>query len=88
MSRLISQRQWPHRRNPGHAGAGAQRRAGLTAASIARMGIAASAALFFLGAALASDEPVVMLVGLFPIAWLAVEAVWVTLRQQADCEDD
>jgi hypothetical protein len=87
MSRLISQWQWLPRRNPGDAGAAAERRAGLTAASIVRMGVAASAALLFLGAALASDEPVVMLVGLFPIAWLAVEAAWVALRPRAEREE-
>lgn len=61
-----------------------QRRLLSTAPRIVRIAVAAAAALYFLYAALTSDEPLAMFVGLFPIAWIAVEFAWVALRPHAD----
>ena len=41
-----------------------------------RVALAAAAGLLFVTMALAHDEPVVMLVGLAPLALLTVEGVW------------
>jgi len=49
-------------------------------ASLVRILIAAFVGFYFLCSALASDDPTAMLVGTFPIAWIAVELAWVALR--------
>lgn len=54
---------------------------------IVRIAAAAAVALYFLRAALVSDNPLAMFVGLFPIAWIAVEFAWVTLRPRAGRND-
>ena len=41
-----------------------------------RIALAIAAGLLFVGLALAHDDPVVMLVGLAPLAMISVEAVW------------
>ena len=46
------------------------------AMSILRWSVVCAVISAFVAAALAHDEPVVLLVGLFPVAWLAVEFVW------------
>jgi hypothetical protein len=51
---------------------------------VIRVIVAVAVALFFLDAPFASDDPLAMFVGLFPIAWIAVEFAWVALRPRAE----
>jgi hypothetical protein len=44
--------------------------------SLLRYAATAAVALLFLGMAASASDPLVMGVGLLPLAWIAVEAVW------------
>lgn len=46
--------------------------------------VAAAVGLYFLFTALASNDPTAMLVGMLPIAWIAVESAWVALRPRRE----
>ena len=65
-----------------------RRRGAFGHAALVRLAAAGAVGLYFLAAALSDDDPLAMVVGLFPIAWIGVELVWVALRPHDRAEDD
>jgi len=60
--------------------------------NVLRWSLTCAVVAAFAAAVWAHEEPVVLLVGLFPVAWIAVELVWRTFaspshRPQADTRD-
>ena len=45
-----------------------------------RAGLVCSVIGFFVAVAVAHEDPIVLLVGLFPVAWIAVELLWRGLK--------
>ncbi len=84
MARLFSQWHVPHQRDPQSIAAGPDRDSAFSVRHLVRTAVAAAVGLYFLLAALASDHPTVMLVGMLPIAWIAVEFAWVALRPRRE----
>lgn len=84
MGHFISESHQSDRRASGHPALRQPRRLISALPRIIRVAVAAAVALYFINAALASEDPLAMFVGLFPIAWIAVEFAWVALRPRAD----
>ncbi|HEU5293254.1 MAG TPA: hypothetical protein VFU71_00565 [Burkholderiaceae bacterium] len=57
---------------------------GLTNQKGIRIALAACVGLVFVGAAFITDEPLILLVGTLPIAWVAVEFCWVASGASRD----
>ncbi len=84
MGHFLSQSQRPDIHADEHVAPRLRQRLVSAVPRIVRVAIAVAVALYFLNAALASDDPLAMFVGMFPIAWIAVEFAWVALRPRAD----
>jgi hypothetical protein len=65
--------------------AAAKRRAQHAAFRAIRITLTAGSGLLFIGLALSHESPLQMLVGLAPLAMIAVEAVWRLLDPRNDC---
>ncbi|MGA8005251.1 MAG: hypothetical protein WCA17_04055 [Burkholderiales bacterium] len=74
----------PHRQDPRSSAAGRDRSSTSSVAHLVRIMVAAAVGLYFLFTALASNDPTAMLVGMLPIAWIAVESAWVALRPRRE----
>jgi hypothetical protein len=81
MARFFS--QW-HHQEPQSIAAEPDRNTAFSAAHLVRIAVAAAVGLYFFFVALASEDPTTMIVGMFPIAWIAVEFAWVTLRPRSE----
>lgn len=60
----------------GRARLASRDRQGSESPSLVRYAATAAVAMLFLGTAASASDPLVMGVGLVPLAWIAVEAVW------------
>jgi hypothetical protein len=81
MARFFS--QWQHQ-DPQSIAAELDRNPAFSVAHLVRIGVAAAVGLYFFFGALASEDPAAMIVGMFPIAWIAVEFAWVALRPRRE----
>jgi hypothetical protein len=84
MALLFSQWQTAHQRGRQSIAAGPDRSSTSSVARLVRIGAVAAVGLYFLSTALASDDPTAMLVGMLPIAWIAIESAWVALRPRRE----
>ncbi len=84
MARLFSQWQMPRQRDPQSSAGEPKRWSTASVAHLVRIMVAATVGLYFLCTALASDDAAAMLIGMLPIAWIAVEFAWVALRPRRE----